>query len=162
MFLAAVSSGLAHSTSIWNWSGIVSNSPVSGTVLFTAISNGAGGYNLEIDITNTATVKPTSTDNILTGVYFDVLVGGVAPGALGMKSAIATGGLLDTAHATTPFGINSNVCAPSGVNSALNPSCASTVAGGLAARLQKQRDWRQRERDSEVRRRHQRTRGRLQ
>lgn len=110
----------------------MASSAVSGSVKFSAISNGAGGYNLQIDITNTATIKPPATADVLTGIYFDVLVGGASPGPLSMKSAVATAGLLDATHQTAPNAstINTSVCSPGGVNSALSPTCATTVAGG--------------------------------
>jgi hypothetical protein len=86
-----------------------------------------------MDITNTATAIPPTTADILTGIYFDVTATG--QGALGVKSATATGGLIDATHQTpgTQYGVGTNICAPGVGGTALNNTCSSTIAGGWEA-----------------------------
>jgi hypothetical protein len=125
-------SAAAHANQIWIWNGSISGYTVSGTVSFSVLSDGTG-YDLQLDITNTATTVPPTTADILTGVYFDLTASG--QGALGVKSATATGGLVDATNQTTPLAstLNTNICAPGKGGTALNNTCTSTISGGWEA-----------------------------
>lgn len=122
----------AYSNQIWQWNGSFGGYALTGMVDFSVIQNGAQ-WALQIDITNNATVIPPTTADILTGIYFDVTATG--QGALGVKSAVATGGLLDTTHQApgTQFNVGTNICAPGKGGTALNNSCAATIGGGWEA-----------------------------
>src|SRR5712692_3560676 len=72
------------------WSSVIGGSPVSGTATFSTIVDG-GGWDLVIQLTNTSTIQPPASQNILDGLYFDI---GPSPGARRMLSAVATEGLL--------------------------------------------------------------------
>src|SRR5258706_13883229 len=60
------------------WSASIGGSPVSGTAAFSTIADG-GGLDLGIQLTNTSSVQPPGSANILDGLYFDI---GPSPVAL--------------------------------------------------------------------------------
>jgi hypothetical protein len=101
-------------------------------VSFSIVPDGAG-FDLQLDITNTATTVPPTTADVLTGIYFDLTA--LGQGALGVKSATATSGLVDAANQTTPLAstLNTNICAPGKGGTALDNTCSSTIAGGWEA-----------------------------
>ena len=119
-----------YASQVWVWTGLIGSYTVSGNVTFTVVSNTTGGFDLRMDIVNTAAALPPSTADILTGIYFDVTAPG--QGAIGMKSATASGGVIDTAHPTVPASdtIGDNICAPGVGRNALDNTWASTVSGG--------------------------------
>src|SRR6516164_8509594 len=122
----------AHAGQVWAWTGTVSGNAVSGIVSFSIVPDGAG-FALQLDITKTATTVPPTTAAVLTGIYFDLTA--LGQGALGVKSATATGGLVDATNQTTPLAstLNTNICAPGKGGTALDNTCSSTIAGGWEA-----------------------------
>jgi len=125
-------SATAHANQLWMWNGSISGYTVSGTVSFSVIPDGAG-YDLQLDITNAATTVPPSTADVLTAIYFDLTAPG--QGALGLKSATATSGLVDGTNQTTPPvpTLNTNICAAGKGGTALDNTCSSTIPGGWEA-----------------------------
>lgn len=119
----------AGSLSSWAWSSTVSGVAVSGTADFLTQPDGAG-YDLVIVLSNTGTQLPTSTAQILTGLYFDITS---EPGPLSMLSATATLGMLSdgTAQTTaTPGTLNTAMCAAGRGENAFAPAASCTVDGG--------------------------------
>jgi hypothetical protein len=106
------------------WSGTIDTIGVSGEVEFQVV-----GGDLWITLKNTATVKPTSTKQILTGLLFDIT--GYS-GALGMLSATANDGIVNAGSAT-PGSAPLNICAPGIGGTALVNACSSTLGGGWEA-----------------------------
>jgi hypothetical protein len=127
ILIAGLMAPAAYCNQIWQWSGLLSGYTLSGSVDFSVITTG-GQYALQMVITNNATAVPPSTSDILTGIYFNLA--GV-PGALGMKSAKATDGLLDATHQTpgTQYNAGTNICANAGSGARAN-LCATTLSGG--------------------------------
>ena len=129
----------ATELSTWQWGGssnptTVSGVAVSGTADFSIIVDGSG-YDLVIALTNTAAKNsPTSTAQILTGLYFDI---STAPGALSMYSAVASLGMFTTGAAqSTPTAgtAGTNMCAPGAGESGVAPNATNcTVDGGWEA-----------------------------
>jgi hypothetical protein len=118
--------------STWSWSDTSGGIPVAGNVVFSTQQDGVG-YDLVIDLTNTATADPTSTAQLLTGLYFDI---SASPGGLAMKSAVAVNGLLNNpAFPNTPASgtAGTNICAPNGAEQAPDPAAGCTVDGGWEA-----------------------------
>ena len=124
--VAASSGASATTLSSWDWS----SGSLSGTAQFSVVSAGAG-WDLVIDLKNTATTTPTSNAQLLSGLFFDL---SGQSGGLGMASAVATGGLFSKVGQTvaTVGTINANICAP-GSGGAPAPSCSPTQAGGWEA-----------------------------
>jgi len=126
----------AHATvlSTWSWTDTVSTISVAGKVVFSTQQDG-GGYDLVIDLYNTSTVQPTSTAQLLTGLYFDI---SPSPGPLKMRSAIAPDGLLNDVNNPTvvdPLTLGANMCAPFGAQLAPDPTdlpCVAPASGGSA------------------------------
>ena len=123
--------GTADATllSSWTWS----SGTLAGEADFNIVADATSGYyDLQIVLTNTATVAPAISSNVLSGLYFD-LSGSL--GALGMISAVATDGTVNSLGQTTPTTgtIGANVCAPGAGGTAAAPTCATTVAGGWEA-----------------------------
>jgi hypothetical protein len=116
----------AYSVQIWNWTGSFNGYALSGSAEFSVIPDGSQ-YALQVVITNTATVVPPSTADILTGLYFNITG---ANGALGMKSATADLGLLDRTHQTptSAYSAGANICAPKS-STALANVCSSIPGG---------------------------------
>ena len=120
----------------WSWSTQISAVDVSGTASFSvdADTHGLGGYDLTIVIDNTADQLPTSSSQILAGLYFDITP---SVGALSMYSAIADLGILKSGSAQTSAPVstqNTNVCAPGTNQSGVAPNVANcTVSGGWQA-----------------------------
>lgn len=124
----------AHASQLlsgWSWSGTVSGGQVSGAATFSVTADGAG-WDLIIDVSNTALAAPTTTAQILTGLYFDV---SSSQGALTMKSAVANSGLQSSLNETGANGgsVGSNICAPGSGGTAPSSGCASTIGGGWEA-----------------------------
>lgn len=121
----------ANATTLWTWSGMINSYSIAGTVQFTEAANNNSSYDLEMDISNTASAMPLGTADILTGIFFDISAN-VAQSALAMKSASATLGLLDATHTTSPNSdtVGANICAAEGAQSANDPTCTSTITGG--------------------------------
>jgi len=122
---------MAVPLSTWSWSGTVSGGAVSGRAAFSVVPDG-GGWDLVINVSNTAATSPTTTAQILRGVYFDM---SLVTSALTMSSAVATGGILSALNQTIPDAgsLNTNICAPGHGGTAPNPSCSTTVPGGWEA-----------------------------
>jgi hypothetical protein len=117
--------------STWSWSGTVSGGTVSGQASFSVVADG-GGWDLVIDMSNTAIAAPVTTAQVLTGLYFDT---NSVTGALTMLSAFATNGLMSAVSQTSPDGgsTNANICAPGHGGTAPTPACGVTVPGGWEA-----------------------------
>src|SRR5439155_22073277 len=97
-----------------------------------------GGFDLVIVVNNTALAVPTSTAQVLSGLYFDI---SPSPGGLAMKSAVADLGMITDSpigHHNTPASGTAGrfMCASLGALSAPNPDPACTVAGGWEAAYQ--------------------------
>lgn len=138
-FLAAIMLGGFSKTatagllSNWTWSSTITSVNVAGGASFSvgADTTGAGGYDLTIVVDNTANQLPTSTAQILTGLYFDI---SGFTGALSMYSATADLGMLESGSAqNTPTAgtANTPMCAKGAGENALAPNSTNcTVSGG--------------------------------
>lgn len=123
----------ANAATTFAWSSVYLGVDLSGTATFSTQVDG-GGYDLVIQISNTGDMLPTSTAQILTGLYFDLSSGG----ALSMVSAVANLGMLTNGSSlqTSPTSgtANTNICAPGTTLQGANPICSSGfVAGGWEA-----------------------------
>lgn len=115
----------------WSWRGTVSSGPASGSATFWVAADGAG-WDLIIAIKNTAPAAPTTTAQILTGLWFDV---SSSQGALTMKSAVADSGLQSSLNQTgaDSGSVGTNICAPGSGGTAPSSACGSTIGGGWEA-----------------------------
>jgi len=130
--LPQTASATPFSPVTYAWASSIGGSPVSGTATFSTVADG-GGWDLVIRVTNTSTVQPPGSQNILDGLYFDI---GPSPGALTMLSALATEGLLTLDSPVTPVQVDANICALLGGLDAPNALCSSTAVGGWEAAYQ--------------------------
>jgi len=129
----AIQGPAAQANSIYTWSSQIGGVAVSGSADFSTYA-GAAGYDLTIVLTNTSDNAPTSSATILSGLYFDI-TSTIGQGALGMQSAVATGGLIQPRylHQAAAGTAGTNICAPGTGGTALSPSCTAQVAGGWEA-----------------------------
>ena len=136
LFLAHLSTTGAHATALssWSWSATgTGGEAITGTADFSVVPDAtAGFYDLTIALTNTSATQPSVSSNVLTGLYFNL---STSPGALGMLSATATGGLVSNLGQTTADGgsIGANICAPGIGGTAVADTCGSTLPGGREA-----------------------------
>ena len=131
MLVVPVAGARAGTLSSWGWSGAYSGVSLAGSAVFSVVQAGVG-WNLVVDLGNTAAVTPKAPAEILTGLYFNVTGQG---GALTMVSAVATGGLFKaTGQSVAATGsLNTNICAPGRGGTAPLSGCAVTQAGGWEA-----------------------------
>lgn len=115
----------------WTWSDSVASGLVTGTAQFSVAPDGPG-FDLVIVVNNTSPVVPTTTAQILTGLFFDI---NPHAGPLTMAAASATGGLLSSVNQSTPDAgsADTNICAPGHGGSASDPTCPVTLGGGWEA-----------------------------
>jgi hypothetical protein len=130
MFLYTLPAKADH-LSMWSWSSTVVGIPASGTVDFSTQVDSAGGFDLVIVLVNNAMTLPTSSSQVLDGVYFDLTSG---PGSgISMYSATADLGLLNSgSYQTSPTAgtAGTNICAPGAGGTASSPNSTNCTLGG--------------------------------
>lgn len=93
-------------------------------------------YELQIVVSNTSTNPVNQSSQILEGIFFDVLAsnGSELNNAVGMLSAVATGGQL-TAAGHSPTNVGADVCGAGTPTqgSTLGPKCTTVAKGWEAA-----------------------------
>lgn len=134
VLLSAVYPSLAAANTVisnWTWSDTVASGLVTGSAQFSVAPDGPA-FDLVIVVNNTSPVVPTTTAQILTGLFFDV---NTLSGPLTMAAASATGGILSNVNQTSPDAgsANTNICAPGHGGTASDPSCPVTIGGGWEA-----------------------------
>lgn len=144
--LLATGATNASADQFWTWGqdsshpALVSGVAVAATVNFAVQADAISGFDLVITLVNNSTTLPTSTAEILDGLYFDLSSGPAS--AISVYSATANLGLLDSGSAQsapTAGTAGKNICAPgvgtgSTTGSTGQPTAPNatncTVAGG--------------------------------